>query len=148
LLVFNTNVTSKNERGMDKMLKASTLVESHSTLTVISTNLFVTVLAISTLITVALIFKNNIMQAWKMATVSLLGLLVFVSFGFINLQQHTANCMTPDEFKFDYCSKAITNFNGMPLAMMLSSIVMIGFSIKSVSVLLNRQYAVLGIANR
>lgn len=130
------------------MLSASALVESHSTFTTLSTNLFVTTLAISTLITVALILKNNIMQAWKMATVSLLGALIVVSFGFVNLQQHTSNCTVPDEMKFDYCSKAITNFNGMPLAMTLSSIVMIGFSIKSISVLLNRQYTVLGIANR
>lgn len=130
------------------MLSASALVESHSTFTTLSTNLFVTALAISTFTTVALIVKNNNMQALKMIIVSLLGLLVFLSFGFINLQQHASNCTVPDEMKFDYCSKAITNFNGMPLAMTLSSIVMIGFSIKSISVLLNRQYAVLGIADR
>lgn len=130
------------------MFTASVQVESHSAFTTLSTNLFVTAFAISTLITVALVFKKKINAAYKMATVSLVGLLVFLSFGYFNLQQHASNCKMPDEMKFEYCSKAITNFNGMPLAMTLSSLLLFGFSIKSIPVLLNRQYAVIGMANR
>lgn len=111
------------------MILTSTKLENYSSLASVSTSLATASLVLSVITSLYMAKKENIKLALTAIISPLVGLVIILVWGVVNMMQLSIDCNNLNPQFREFCSQKALELNHLPIAMMLIAIIVIGVNI-------------------